>query len=153
VNVALVACFASSIAFGLLACVSKVAEKERCNAPAVVFSLMAWSAVFMLLRTVTLRSGFDIPLKAVIAAVGFGIASAAGYFSFQKSMELGKVTVGWLMMNLSAGVPAIVSIWMYRETVSILKLVSFTLALAAIVLLFQGRMIEQRMAGKDRGGE
>jgi drug/metabolite transporter (DMT)-like permease len=143
-------CFAGAISFGLLACVSKVAEREKCDASALVISLTGWAMLLMLIRSFTLRTETHLPLKAVLAAVIFGVCGAVAYFAFQRSIEIGKMTVGWLMMNLSAGVPAIVSIWMYGERVTPLKAVAFLLALVAVLLLFWGRAAEQRK--EQRGG-
>lgn len=143
----LLACFLSPISFGLLACVSKVAERRKCDAPALVLSLMGWSTLIMLIRSESLHSGFQIPLKAATGAVGFGIVGAVAYFAFQKSIEIGKVTAGWLAMNLSMGVPAIASIWLYKERLTPLKLIAFALAILAVLLLFWGRMIEEQSAG------
>jgi hypothetical protein len=74
------------------------------------------------------------------------------------SIEIGKVTAGWLMMNLSAGVPAVVSIWMYNERLTALRMLAFSLALLSVLLLFWGQKVEQREAknrtkrGIDRCG-
>jgi drug/metabolite transporter (DMT)-like permease len=137
-------CFVGAVSFGLLACVSKVAERERCNASALVSSLLAWATLLMLVRSLTLHSKSHLPLKAIVIAIVFGICGAVAYFAFQRSIEIGKMTVGWLMMNLSAGVPAVVSIWMYGERVTALKVFAFSLALVAVLLLFLGRIAEQR---------
>jgi multidrug transporter EmrE-like cation transporter len=47
------------------------------------------------------------------------------------------------MMNLSAGVPAVVSIWKYQEKLTPLKLVAFGLAVISILLLFWGKRVEE----------
>jgi len=141
----------SPIAFGLLGCLSKIGDRMKCNASALVLSLMGWSTLLMLLRSVSPHSVFHIPFKAVIAAVVFGITGAIAYFAFQKSIEIGKVTAGWLMMNLSMGVPAIVSIGLYHEKLTTLKVAAFTLALLALLLLFWGQVIEQQSSSKSRG--
>jgi len=143
-------CFASAVSFGLLACVSKMAERKNCDASALVISLLGWATLLMLLRSTTVQSKFHLPLKAVIVAIILGICGAVAYFAFQRSIEIGKVTVGWLMMNLSAGVPAVVSIWMYKEKLTALKLVAFSLALVAVFLLFWGQKVEQRQAKEHK---
>jgi drug/metabolite transporter (DMT)-like permease len=143
-------CFASAVSFGLLACVSRVAERKKCDASALVASLLAWATLLMLLRSVSLRPGIHLPLKAVTIAIVFGICGAVAYSAFQMSIEIGKVTVGWLMMNLSAGVPAIVSIWMYHERLTTLKMIAFSLAFLSVFLLFWGQKAEQGQAKKQR---
>ncbi|MGH2639648.1 MAG: EamA family transporter [Rhabdochlamydiaceae bacterium] len=145
-------CFASAVSFGLLACVSKVAERRKCDASALVASLLGWATLLMLLRSVTLQSKTHLPLKAVPIAIVFGICGAVAYFAFQSSIEVGKVTVGWLMMNLSAGVPAVVSIWMYNEKLTALKVLAFSLAIISVLLLFWGQKMEQRQVKEIEQG-
>lgn len=140
----LIICFLGSVSFGMLGLISKVAERKKCNASALVLSLVGWSTLLMLARIVSSHSGFLIPFKAIGAAIAFGIIGTVAYFAFQKSIEIGKVAIGWLMMGLSTGVPAIVSIWLYKETLTGLKVTAFALALVAMLLLFWGRMIDNR---------
>jgi hypothetical protein len=49
-------------------------------------------------------------------------------------------------MNLSAGVPALVSIWIYGEKLTLLKLIAFGLAMVSLFCLFQGNRLEAREA-------
>lgn len=148
----LLLCAASAISFGLLACVSKVAERKKCDASALVASATGCAAIMMLLRSVTLQSSNHLPIKAILIAILFGVCGAVAYFAFQKSIEIGKVVVGWLMMNLSAGVPAVVSILVYKEKLTALRILAFALAILAVLLLLWGRIIEQRLvASKGRG--
>jgi len=62
--------------------------------------------------------------------------------------------VAWLMMNLSAGVPALVSIWLYNERLTLLKCTAYIIALAALYYLFQGNRLdwqEAKQLGKMEG--
>jgi drug/metabolite transporter (DMT)-like permease len=139
-------CFLGALAFGLLACVSKVAEQRNCAASALVVSLFGWATLAMFVRTSSLGSGFRVPFKVIPVAVGFGICAAVAYFAFQTSIKIGKVTIGWLMMNLSAGVPAVVSIWVYRERLTQIKLLGFALGLLSILCMFWGQRMDERKA-------
>lgn len=136
-----------ALLFGLLGCASKVAERRNCNAAALVVSLFTWATLVMLFRTATLGAEVRLPAKAILVAVVCGVCAAVAYFAFQSSIRVGKVTAGWLMMNLSAGVPAVVSIWVYREKLSPLKIGALILALASVFLLLWGHLIEEREAG------
>jgi EamA domain-containing membrane protein RarD len=147
-NMGLFIALLAPISFGLLGCVSKVAERKKCRASAIVLSLMGWSCAIMLVRSATQQAGYQIPARAAIAAFGFGIVGAVAFFAFQKSIEIGKVTPGWLAMNLSMGVPAIASIVLYHEKLTFLKLAAFALALVALLLIFWGRMREGDSARK-----
>ncbi len=140
----LLLCFLSALAFGLLACVSKLAEQRNCAASALVVAGFGWATLAMLAQTFSTSSGFRVPFKVVPVAIAFGFCASIAYFAFQSSITIGKVTVGWLMMNLSAGVPAVVSIWVYRERLTPIKIVAFSLGLVSILCLFWGQRMDQR---------
>jgi drug/metabolite transporter (DMT)-like permease len=137
-------CIAGALSFGLLACVSKIAERRKCNPSALVVGLFGWAALIMLLRTLSLAGSVRISWRVVAVAILFGIFAAVATFAFQRSIEIGNVTVGWLIMNLSAGVPTLISIWAYSEKFTILKLIAFCLAVVSLLLLFQGNRLEAR---------
>ena len=137
-------CFLGAISFGLLGSVLKAAERRKANAAGLVVATFAWPALIMLVKTLLLKSGGHIPTKVYVIAVIFGICAAVASLAFQVSISIGKVTVGWLMMNLSAGVPVVVSIWMYREKLTPLKIVAFGLVLVSIFFLSWGQVIEKR---------
>ncbi len=137
-------CFLGAISFGLLGSALKAAERRKANAAGLVVAAYAWPALMMLVRTLLLKPGGHIPAKVFMIAVIFGICAAVASLAFQVSISIGKVTVGWLMMNLSAGVPVAVSIWMYREKLTPLKVGAFGLVVVSIVFLAYGQVIEKR---------
>lgn len=141
-------CFLGALAFGLLGSVSKVAERRECAASGLVVGMCGWAALAMLVRTLMLPTGFHIPLKVIPVAVACGVCAAVAYFAYQTSIKVGKVTVGWLMMNLSAGVPSIVSIWVYHEKLTPIKIFAFGLGLVSVLCLFQGQRIDVQGAAK-----
>ena len=142
-TVGIILCFLGAFSFGLGACVAKVADGQHCRATALVASLYAWATALMLARTLALGTGFQMPAKAVGLAVVLGVCSAVAFLAFQTSIAFGKVTVPWLVMNLSAGVPTLVSIWIYKERLTPLKFLAFVIALAALACLFQGKRLEE----------
>lgn len=142
----LLMCLVGAISFGLLGCVSKLAERKRCDASALVVWLFGWAALIMLIRSLTLTGKVPITWPIAGLAVLLGIFAAVAYFAFQLSIAIGNVTVGWLVMNLSAGVPALVSIWLYSEKLTALKSFAFFLALVSLLCLFQGNRLEAREA-------
>lgn len=146
-------CFLGAISFGLLGSALKAAERKRANAAGLVVAAYAWPALIMLVRTLLLKSGSHVPPKVFAIAVIFGICAAVASLAFQVSISIGKVTVGWLMMNLSAGVPVVVSIYMYHERLTILKVVAFGLVLVSILFLSWGQVMEKRATGAATEGE
>ncbi len=143
-GVAIILCFLGAICFGFSACVSKIADRQHCRASPLIASVFGWATVLMLARTFFLGAQSQLPGKAAGVAVFFGICAAVAIFAFQTSMALGKVTVPWLIMNLSAGVPAVVSILVYGERLTLLKCAAFVMALVALACLFEGKKRETR---------
>ena len=131
-----------ALSFGLLGCISKVAEQRRCNPSALVVWVFGWAAMVMLGRSLTLNGRVHVTVPVIALALACGICAAVAYLAFQTSIEIGKVTLGWLMMNLSAGVPALVSIWLYHEKFTVLKSIAFGLAALSLLCLFQGNRLE-----------
>jgi drug/metabolite transporter (DMT)-like permease len=145
-NLGLLFCILGAVSFGLLGCVSKMAERSKCNSSAVVFWMICWATLFMLCRTFAQKPIVHLSWPVVGLALGFGFCAVLAFLAFQMSIEIGKVTVGWLFMNLSAGVPALVSMWLYGEKLTPLKSIAFCLALVALFCLFQGNRLEAREA-------
>jgi drug/metabolite transporter (DMT)-like permease len=141
-------CFLGALAFGVLGSISKVAEQRHYSASGLVVSMGGLGTLAMLVRTLTLPSGFSVPLKVFPVAVACGVCAAVAYFAFQTSIKMGKVTVGWLIMNLSAGVPAVVSIWAYDEKLTPIKIIALALGVVSVVCVFRGQRIEAQRAGK-----
>lgn len=148
-SLGLLFCILGAISFGLLGCVSKMAERRQCDSSAVVFWLFCWAAIFALARTITQKPIVHLSWPVVGLAVGLGFCSVIAFVAFQMSIEIGKVTVGWLFMNLSAGVPALVSIALYGEKLTPMKSLAFWLAIIALFCLFQGNRLETREAALE----
>lgn len=148
----LLACFLGAISFGILGTAYKAAERRNANAAGLVVALFAWATLVMLAKSLLLKSGGPIPNKVFVLAAILGVFAAVATLAFQLSISIGKVTVGWLMMNLSAFVSAIVSIWKYHEKLTPLKAVAFVLVIASILLLAYGQVLEKRAtAGPAKG--
>ena len=145
-------CFLGAISFGLLGTALKAAERRKANAAGLVVSAYAWPALLMLVRTLLLKPGGHVPAKVYVIAVIFGICAAVASLAFQVSISIGKVTAGWLMMNLSAGIPVVVSVWMYHEKLNLLKVAALGLVLVSIVFLFWGQVVEKRVIGRNPAG-
>jgi drug/metabolite transporter (DMT)-like permease len=112
--------------------------------------MACWAALFMLGRSLMQTPRVHIGWPVIWLALGFGVCAIVAYLAFQISIGIGKVTVGWLFMNLSAGVPALVSIWIYGEKLTLLKFIAFCLALISLFCLFQGNRLEAREVSLEK---
>jgi drug/metabolite transporter (DMT)-like permease len=146
-------CFLGAISFGLLGSALKAAERKKANAAGLIVSMYAWPALIMLVRSLLLKSGGHIPGKVWATAVILGIGAAVASLAFQVSISIGKVTVGWLMMNLSSGVAVVASIYVYHEKLTLLKIVAFGLVVVSILFLCWGQVMERRTVSAATQGE
>ncbi len=140
----LLLCFLGALCFGLLGCASKFAERRNCQPSVLVVLLFTWATLLMFLRSAGLPSILSLPPRAIAVAVVCGVCAAAAYYAFQSSIGMGKLSVAWLMMNVSSAVPAIVSIFVYRESISSLKVLALALVLISLLLIFWGRKAEMQ---------
>src|SRR5208283_3259958 len=152
-NSGILICFLGTLSFGLLGCASKAAERRNCQASALVVMLFGWATLVMLIRSAGLPSPWSLPLKAVAVSVACGICSALAYYAFQYSIGFGKVAVGWLMMNISSAIPAIVSLFVYGEKLTRLKVLAFCLVLVSLYFIFRGRQAETQAETSPTPGE
>ena len=74
-SLGLLFCILGAVSFGLLGCVSKLAERKQCNSSAVVMWMATWAAVFMLCRTLTQKPIVPLSWPVVWLAVGFGVCA------------------------------------------------------------------------------
>ena len=148
-NGGLLFCFLGALSFGLLGCASKLAERRNCRASLLVVYVFAWATLVMLARSAGLLSPFSLPLKAVAVAIVCGACAAVAYYAFQSSIQVGKVSVAWLMMNISSAIPAVVSVFVYKERMTPLKVFALLLVLAALFLIYQGRQTEDPLRTQE----
>jgi len=152
-NSGLLFCFLGALSFGLLGCASKLAERRNCQASLLVVYAFAWATLVMLVRSAGLPSPLSLPLKAALVAIVCGVCAAVAYYAFQSSIEVGKVSVAWLMMNISSAIPAVVSVFAYKERLSTIKALALALVLIALFLIYQGRQTENHLAAQAVKGE
>jgi drug/metabolite transporter (DMT)-like permease len=151
-NNGLMFCFLGTLSFGLLGCASKFAERKNCKASVLVLLLFGWATLVMLVWSAGLPSPFSLPLRAAAVAAVCGICAAVAYYAFQFSIGFGKVSVAWLMMNISSAIPAVVSVFVYREKLTPLKILALGLVLISLYLIFRGRRAETQ-SGQSVLGE
>jgi drug/metabolite transporter (DMT)-like permease len=143
-NSGILICFLGMLSFGLLGCASKAAERRNCQASALVAMIFGWATLVMLIRSAGLPSPLSLPMKAAAVAAACGICAAVAYYAFQFSISFGKVSVAWLMMNISSAIPAVVSVLVYGEKLTRLKVLALGLVLVALYFIFRGRRAEMQ---------
>ena len=138
--------------FGAIGLLVKLANLKRCRASAVYAWAFAWCVAFSAGFVMYFRGGqFHVPSAVYAIALPFGIMSAIGGIVFMAGVRFGKISTSWLIINLSAAIPAVGSIVLYHESVSAKKLAVLALAGVAVLLLWKDKQEdEKRQAEEER---
>ncbi|MBS1800606.1 MAG: hypothetical protein JSS95_12370 [Acidobacteria bacterium] len=149
----------SLTSFGLIGITAKLADTWGCKPPAVYMLAYVWSSLFGILFVLLYRHGnFHVPFAVYAIAVPFGAAGALGGMVFMAGIRYGKLSTSWLIINLSAAIPAIGSIAIYHEAVSRRKIAVLLLAIFALILLWKDKQMDEALmqpsgARKETGRE
>lgn len=141
------------VSLGGLGVLSKVADRQGCRPVSVNLFLFAWAAVLVLLVSLWqegIGPTFAFPARVAGVAAIFGILASLAVLTFLHAVHFGKISTSWLLVNLSAVVPTVLSIVVYREQVTLKRGLSLMLALGALMLLWIDRRVEE---SRKRDGE
>jgi drug/metabolite transporter (DMT)-like permease len=141
--------------FGAIGLLVKFANLRRCRPGAVYSWAYAWCVAFSAAFVMWLRGGqFHVPAAVYAIAVPFGIMNAIGGIVFMAGVRFGKISTSWLIINLSAAIPAVGSVVLYHEPVNAKKLAVLALAAVAVLLLWKDKQEdEKRRPQQDRASE
>jgi drug/metabolite transporter (DMT)-like permease len=89
------------------------------------------------------HSSISAPRHVIGVAVLFGISASIASIAFLTGLKYGKISTSWLIINLSSAVPAIASILVYGERVTLRKGAGLGVAAAALFLLYKDKDMEE----------
>ena len=129
------------ISFAAMGVIHKIGD--RCDARPLPIALYALVTAGLLsaLRvwwTHSLSAG-PAPPRILLVAIPFGASAALALWFFQTGLRHGSIATSWLLINLSAGVPTVLSIVFYREPVGWKKALVLVLVLISLLLLWWDR--------------
>ena len=138
---------AALVCYGMLGVFAKVADDRGCR-PRSLYMLLFFWACFLVCGFVVFfeHAHFAVPIKVYWIALPFGIVSAVAGLAFQTGIHYGKISTSWLIINLSAIVPAVLSIVIYHERLTLRIVVVLLLTGLSIYLLWQDKKVEGRRA-------
>jgi EamA domain-containing membrane protein RarD len=143
---AIVFAFGAMTAFAILGLLHKQADRSHCRPRQINLLLFGWSAVFaafsLLVRGHSLAA---VPPKVWAIAIPSGISAATAILLFQIGVRYGKISASWLIVNLSSGIPILISILVYREKVGMKQAIALVAMFLSLVLLW----LERRRAEKS----
>ena len=105
--------------FGFIGIFAKFADSRGCKPSAVYTLAYGWAVLFGVLFVALFRGAdFRVPGVVYEIALPFGVASVIGGIVFLAGIRFGKISTSWLIINLSAAIPAVGSIVLYHEQVT-----------------------------------
>src|SRR5580698_5954432 len=132
--------------FGFIGIFAKVADSRGCKPSAVYTLAYGWSVLFGILFVAIFRGAdFRVPAVVYEIAVPFGVASVIGGIVFLAGIRYGKISTSWLIINLSAAIPAIGSVLFYGEPINPRKIVVLLLAVVSMLLLWKDKQDDERL--------
>lgn len=130
--------------FGFIGIFAKFADSRGCKPSAVYTLAYGWSVLFGAIFVALFRGAdFRVPGVVYEIALPFGVASVIGGIVFLSGIRFGKISTSWLIINLSAAIPAIGSIVLYHEQVNLRKIAVVALAVVSVFLLWKDKQSDE----------
>jgi drug/metabolite transporter (DMT)-like permease len=127
----------SLLSYSLLGILHKVAEVKKCRPQPISFLMCAWSFGFLVTIDLALGRSLQTPLQVTALALPFGVCAGVAIVTLQTALGLGNISTSWLAVNLSAGLPTVLSIVLYKEPVSRWKALALITMGVSMILLWK----------------
>ena len=130
--------------FGLIGIFVKFANTRGCKPSAVYALAYLWCVFFGICFVIWFRGAqFHVPGVVYAIALPFGVVNAIGGIVFMAGVRYGKIATSWLIINLSAAIPAVGSVVLYHEPVSWRKIAVLVLAVVSVLLLWKDKQADE----------
>jgi drug/metabolite transporter (DMT)-like permease len=133
--------FTGLLSFAAMGIVHKLGDRYHGSALNIALFTMGSSCILSLIYAAISHPGPMSPFHPIVALVAlpFGVAAGSGLWVFQKGLRYGHIATSWLLVNLSAGVPTVLSTVIYHEPLGWKKLGILLLIAVSLVLLWWDR--------------
>ena len=138
--------FGAMSAYVVLGLLHKQADRAGCRPRQINILLFAFSAIFSAASLTARGQSLAVPANVWAIALPSGVCAATAILLFQIGVRYGKISTSWLIINLSAAIPILVSVLWYREKVGAKQAVALLAMLAALILLWLERKQAERTA-------
>jgi drug/metabolite transporter (DMT)-like permease len=131
--------------FAGMGIIHKLGDRHGCSALNIALFTMATACVLSLIYALIFqRPSLSSWNNAVpLIALPFGACAAWALWLFQRGLRYGRIATSWLLINLSAATPTVLSVLVYHEPLSARKVLVLGLILASLVLLWWDRKQDQ----------
>lgn len=129
------------VCFASMGIIHKLGDRLHAQ-PLGIAMIAMTTATLISLASATLLQGDairTIPLTAILIALPFGASAGIALWVFQRGLRYGHIATSWLLINLSAGIPTTLSIFVYREPLTTRKMLVLLLVTISLLLLWWDR--------------
>jgi drug/metabolite transporter (DMT)-like permease len=129
------------LSFAAMGIIHKIGDRFQAQPlPIALYALISAGLLsgLRVLGTHAVYTGF-LPHHLLLVALPFGGAAGLALWFFQKGLRYGSIATSWLMINLSAGIPTVLSVLFYREAIGWRKALVLVLILLSLLLLWWDR--------------
>jgi len=132
---------AGLICFASMGITHKLGDRVQAQPLGIAIIAMTTAAMVSLALSTILQGDAirSIPLTIILLALPFGASAGIGLWVFQRGLRHGHIATSWLLVNLSSGVPTVLSIMVYREHLTVRKMLVFCLVIVSLLLLWWDR--------------
>ena len=131
---------AGLLSFALMGVLHKFGERFHCNPLHIAVMTMSTACVVSLFAALGQGSSLTtMPVIVAFLAIPFGISAAVALWLFQRGLVYGRIATSWLLINLSASIPTVLSVVVYHESLNPRKLLALLLIVTSLFLLWWDR--------------
>jgi len=132
---------AALFSFAAMGIIHKIGDRYACDPLHIALFTMASACVLSVISVVVTQpvSLQSWRIAVPLVALPFGACAAAALWLFQRGLRYGRIATSWLLINLSAAIPTLLSVVVYHEKLSARKISVLLLIIASLVLLWWDR--------------
>ena len=139
---------AALFSFAAMGIIHKIGDRYACDPLHIALFTMASACALSVVSVVVTQpvSLHSWKNTVPLVALPFGACAAAALWLFQRGLRYGRIATSWLLINLSAAIPTVLSVVVYHEKLSVRKISVLLLIIASLVLLWWDRKQDRAKA-------
>lgn len=140
----------SLLSYSSLGILHKVAEVKKCRALPISLLMCAWCLVSLVVVGFLAGRSLSAPAGVIGLALPIGVCAGVAILALQSALSLGDISTSWLAVNLSAGIPTVLSIILYKEPITWLKVLALLAMALSMILLWKDAQVSRDTARSGR---
>ena len=137
------------LSFAAMGILHKLGDRLQAEPLPIAFYALVSAGLLSALRVIgthAVANNFP-PAHIIFLALPFGGCAGLSLWCLQKGLRHGSIATSWLIINLSAAIPTVLSILFYREAVGWKKASVLGLVIISLLLLWWDRRNSSRRSG------